>query len=314
VNFFVYAPPRDEPIALDSPDDDTIDRYVPILVVAAHKILETTTPSFPLFASQVLEAAQRPDVDLSQLAGYISRDALIATQVLKIANSAHYSRGIPVTELRDAIARLGLSEVASIAAITSVQAMVNPAAQEAFADYPKIWENLWTHSIGCSIGAGWLAAALGSTQVPVAFMGGLLHGIGKMVGIQAMGQLIRSGQIPKLDEKQAAALLDRAYVDIGTYTAELCKYPEGILQICREHQKVPQSGEPYRRERLIVSITSVLDDVVGGVRISDAWLDLGIQCARTLRLDQAYLGALAERVKTARKTASTIMDISRRAA
>jgi HD-like signal output (HDOD) protein len=302
-----FMPPND---VAETPEQSTqvdLEPLVTMVMNAADWLLEATPPAFPFFASQVLEAAQRPDIDIAQLANLISRDGMMATQVLKVANSTHYARGSEVIDLHDAITRLGLHEVASLAAITSTEAMVNPAARRAADDYPALWRSIWSHSVSASVGGAWLAMTLGGANVPAVFMGGLLHSVGKLVGLQALGHLIHSGKIPRLDARDARRLLSRVYVEIGSQTARVSHYPEAIRVICDEHRKEPWPDEPFRRERCMVTLVCTLDHVMSGVPVSDAFVDVGTRCATQLRLDHNNVASLAERLQAAHKMTNGLL-------
>jgi len=290
---------------LERPAPPAVEALVSQVRQVAQLILSGTPSSFPWFAVQVLNAVDRPDMDATRLAEIISRDALIAAQVLRTANSAHYSRGISTTDLREAIARLGLVEVADITAIASAQALVRPASRDS-SDYLALSADLWTHSIVTSMAAGWLARHLGGAHAPVVFMGGLLHDVGKILSLQAVERGIRERRIPRLSLSHTRQLIDLTHVDVGVQMAAACRFPDSILAICRDHHQ-PTVGQPFERELHVCVLADVLDDLIAGANVSTPDLANAVGGARALRMDQAYVDAFAREVAGARAKAAAVL-------
>jgi diguanylate cyclase (GGDEF)-like protein len=72
-------------------------------------------PSPPAIAQQIIALAGDPDIDISQVAAAISRDPGIAAKLLRVANSALYSRQRKSTNLRQALIVLGLHGATTLA-------------------------------------------------------------------------------------------------------------------------------------------------------------------------------------------------------
>jgi HD-like signal output (HDOD) protein len=303
-----FAPQRDETTPEPSRmDDAALTELARSVFKGVQKIVNTTPPSFPWFASQVIEAAENPRTDTRDLARLISSDALIASQVLRVANSARYAGESRVVNLPSAIARLGLVEVGKIAFVTSAQAILSPASQQAFEDFPNLWRLLWYHSISTSLSAGWLAARVGGMEESTVFLGGLLHDVGKMFGLQAIGTATREGWLPKLSPADTGRLLEMTHVQIGEQVAEICKYPAPIFAICRDHHPRVLPIDPRRRDLAAVILTAHFHDLVAGARVDEACMTAAVSCAQTLGLDQPLLRVLATQVAENQAKAQAIM-------
>src|ERR1700693_3572027 len=72
-------------------------------------------PSPPAIAQQIIALAGDPHVDISQVAAVISRDPGLAVKLLRVANSALYSRHRKSTNLRQALVVLGLHGATTLA-------------------------------------------------------------------------------------------------------------------------------------------------------------------------------------------------------
>src|SRR5688500_440114 len=71
-------------------------------------------PSLPSIAIQVLDLAQRPEADISEIARVISKDPALATKILRTVNSSFYGRSQHVSTVSHALVILGLQSVKTL--------------------------------------------------------------------------------------------------------------------------------------------------------------------------------------------------------
>ncbi|MFQ6370177.1 HDOD domain-containing protein [Shewanella sp. YIC-542] len=91
------------------------------LLVSLLKKLKYDTlvlPTLPEVAIQVQEVMGRPNSSLRQIADVIGKDAAISARLIKVANSAFYSRGVPAENINQAVTRIGLTQIKTI--VTSI--------------------------------------------------------------------------------------------------------------------------------------------------------------------------------------------------
>ena len=67
-----------------------------------------TLPSLPAIAIEVLNLAQRDEVDIAEIARTISRDPALSGKILRTVNSSFYGRSQSVSNLSQALVILGL--------------------------------------------------------------------------------------------------------------------------------------------------------------------------------------------------------------
>jgi diguanylate cyclase (GGDEF)-like protein len=72
-------------------------------------------PSPPAITQQIIALAGDPEIDISQVAAAIGRDPSLAAKLLRVANSALYSRQRKSTNLRQALIVLGLHGATTLA-------------------------------------------------------------------------------------------------------------------------------------------------------------------------------------------------------
>lgn len=64
-------------------------------------------PPMPGTAAQVMQLCQQEDTDAAKLSAVIHGDPTIASNVLRVANSAAYMGQVPCSSLQQAVSRLG---------------------------------------------------------------------------------------------------------------------------------------------------------------------------------------------------------------
>ena len=75
-------------------------------------------PSSAKLIDALYSVISKPDVDIDQVIRLVSLDIAITSRLLRMANSASYSRGESVTNLNQALAWLGAFQAYRVACIT----------------------------------------------------------------------------------------------------------------------------------------------------------------------------------------------------
>ncbi|WP_404340946.1 HDOD domain-containing protein [Pseudoalteromonas mariniglutinosa] len=78
-------------------------------------------PTLPEVAVRVRQAADNPDVNLMQMADVISHDPALSARMIKVANSAFMGRAVKVTNLNQAVTRIGLRQIKNIATAMAME-------------------------------------------------------------------------------------------------------------------------------------------------------------------------------------------------
>src|SRR5215207_3796202 len=73
-----------------------------------------TLPSLPSIAVQVLDLAQRANVDIAEIARIISKDPALSGKILRTVNSSFYGRSQHVSTISHALVILGLQSVKTL--------------------------------------------------------------------------------------------------------------------------------------------------------------------------------------------------------
>lgn len=132
--------------------------------------------SIPDIAFQISDLLDDDNSSAWDIGRLIEQDPALSTALLRIANSALYNGGIPVTAIDRAVTLVGSREVRDIS--------FGVCTSTAFKDIPIdliSMEDFWRHSLSCAAAAKAIGQALSLRCKDSLFMAGLLHDIGRLV-------------------------------------------------------------------------------------------------------------------------------------
>lgn len=142
---------------------------------AWERTLDATTSMIPALAVEIARIAQDPDVSALRLTQVISKDPIMAANVVRLANSAFSASSTTITSLSDAVVRVGTRAVRQLVTASAITSSLrNPKIYGAAA------RDMVDHAIGTAYLA-WLVADRVDDDPDTAFLCGLLHDIGKFV-------------------------------------------------------------------------------------------------------------------------------------
>src|SRR5580704_11899888 len=139
-------------------------------------------PSLPSIAMQVLDLAQKADVDIAEIARIISKDPALSGKILRTVNSSFYGRSQHVSTISHALVILGLQSVKTL--VLGFSLVTNLAKSKS-----KGFKHLtyWRRSIYSATAARTIAIKINLVQQEEAFLASLLQDIGMLVLDQVVG-------------------------------------------------------------------------------------------------------------------------------
>lgn len=160
---------------------DAVDR-----VLSLHGILDSERirelvgkvdrlPPAPRLYLRLTQALEDPDSDAGQIAKLVGQDPALAAKVLQLCNSALFSPGRSVTDIRSAVTRLGLRALRTIALAAEVFSRPGAGAGDAEALQRKA---LLASTLAMRLLPHRAAADMAGTAALLADVGLLLPGLG----------------------------------------------------------------------------------------------------------------------------------------
>jgi len=247
--------------------------------------------SFPSIALKILDLIRDPKVDAAALARTIELDAALSSGVLVLANSAVF-RGVEKVEtLRAAVTRLGLGEVARIAAALSTRSLYRGVRTE-FELFGPTWNRLFYHAATVARAGAELARMRKLGDPDRVFLGGMLHDVGKSMALRSMAALLLEDRVPQHDPSSVDRILHHVHVVIGAEAHREWGLPPGLAAIAEWHHLPDIAAGPEQAELHVVRLTSALELARTMPAVSPTAPAEAMSSARALGFGPPRLGAL----------------------
>lgn len=200
-------------------------------------------PAFNATALRIQKEVAEEEPDFNLIEKLIVSDQSLTGEVLRVSNSSFYKGLTQVATIRDAIIRLGIKEVSNIVSMVALQhnfQSKNPVLH-------KIMSKLWRHSVGCAIGANWLARQTGLQALAhEAFIAGLLHDVGKLYVLKVVDSMKASGEIENLPSDTVLyEVMQQLHTDYGYSLMEHWNLPEKYSRVARNHHSAELDGSNF---------------------------------------------------------------------
>jgi len=128
----------------------------------------------PENAARILNILGRPNFSYSELVALVKRSPSLTGEILKVANSTVYSRGLPIADLSLALPRIPLPVIKSMLLLDTSRTTLST-----FPALHDILTGMVQHSL-CVANTAMLLAGLYHPDANTAFVAGLLHDVGKI--------------------------------------------------------------------------------------------------------------------------------------
>lgn len=218
--------------------------------------------SFPQFVVETLRKLNDPTSSASDVAASLSRDEGLVLRTLKLANSAAYGMSRNISDISEAIALLGYKNISNIVLAATVYSVMD----KGLSGYALDRGELWRHSLTAAYAARYIAQATRRVPPEEAYVGGLLHDIGKVVlndyvrfGYGIIVKLVEEEHIPFTEAEQRVLGFDHAMV--GSLLVERWELPEACQYSTLLHHKPNELGQEHAEYQAVVDVVSVANSM-----------------------------------------------------
>jgi putative nucleotidyltransferase with HDIG domain len=214
-----------------------------------------SVPMLPTLAQQVIEVTADPDLSVGRLSTIVSKDQVLASRVLGLANSAYSAPMQPISTIPEAVVRLGTNAIRNVVITVCYTSRLHDPAT-----YGARGRALVDHGIGTAYLAR-LVADRCHASPDEAFLCGLLHDVGKLVVLKAAFDHRRKTGT-SVAEPELAAAIETAHAELGALALRQWRLPETLDEPVRYHHRYLHA-RTYPREAAITYCANLLSHRYG---------------------------------------------------
>lgn len=204
-------------------------------------------PTLPTVVERINARIANPSTNAADIGKLIEQDQVLTSRVLRLVNSSYYGFPRQIKSIQHAVVILGFSKIKTLVLSASVFNLIKQRDRGGL-DVSRFWQ----HSLGAAIASKVVAEtfALGH-GADDAFIGGLLHDIGKIILDQSQPALY-APVIRRAKEKgillleSEDAVMGVTHSQVGEWVMEKWRFPPAIINMVGKHHIPTASTE--RRE------------------------------------------------------------------
>ncbi|HRV16169.1 MAG TPA: HDOD domain-containing protein [Spirochaetota bacterium] len=252
-------------------------------------------PSLPDVVSKIINMVNDPDVSFKHVADEIAKDQAITANILKLCNSAYFSKGKEISSIDRAIVILGLKEVKDIVVLATTKSVLN----RVIVGYDLARGELWKHGVAVAMLAKKIATECNQkTIADIAFTGGIIHDVGKTVlalFVQSTFKDILNTVTEKSITFQEAekVVMGFDHQQIGEQVAIKWKFPMVLQSIVRYHHEPMNAPDDHKMIVSIVHVANTLCLMAGiGIGSDGLYHELNYDAIKLLSLKDSELEKL----------------------
>jgi HD-like signal output (HDOD) protein len=197
--------------------------------------IRNLNPSVGIFA-QVRKLITSPDVPLDEVEDIIKLDTALTANIIRLSNSALRGGSIQIGSLKDAMTRVGLAEVNRFLSLSISKSVLYRRLEH----YQISAYDYWSESVSTAILMELLSQRTKGDKSE-AYTIGMLHGVGKLVINQVLGDLGMSVQMGAMIgvEKWEVKSIGFTYPAAGALLLKAWGLPQMICDTI-EYQSAPE--------------------------------------------------------------------------
>lgn len=193
---------------------------------------ELKLPVFSEVAMKLQRLIHSDQATIEEVERVIQSDQSLAAEVLRAANSSFFGGLTQTQTIRPALVRLGFSQVLQIVVLVTERAkyrMRSPLIAERA-------QELWWHSVATAMAAQWLARRMHHAKLAEeAFLGGLIHDIGKLAILTAFDRVLADKDTPAPSQALLQEIVETRHCSAGEVLLRAWKIPEVYVRVVAGH-------------------------------------------------------------------------------
>lgn len=229
--------------------------------VILKKLGNTAIPSMPKNAQRAFELSADPTAQATDFVEIIEADDALSSRIIRVANSVVFGRKEPAESIEQAVINIGNEELRNFIGATSLSDLFpsrHPARQQ-----------FWQNDLATAIISKELAKRFVVGKEGIAFLGGLLHDIGKLLMLQRTGApydnvLFQVRSKGASFEDAEVETFNFHHGEVGQMVAQHWRFSEDLVSIIAHHHCLhSENGGPDRSLANIIGVADVYAHSLG---------------------------------------------------
>ncbi|MCX7988929.1 MAG: HDOD domain-containing protein [Thermodesulfovibrio sp.] len=220
-------------------------------------------PTLSHSAERILRLTNSELTHLDELINIIENDPPILSKVLSLANIICLGYSGPITNLKDALFKIGFNNLKNVALSISIFSLFKVSGQR-----EKTYKRLFKHSVATGIISKYIAEEFLDIRDESSFTAGILHDLGLFAlhhlyyeAFLKIENLVITGKNITEAENE---VIDLDHSIIGKWLAEWWGLPEEIGEVILYHHEDPgKLDNKYRRNIALIHLANYVAEKIG---------------------------------------------------
>jgi putative nucleotidyltransferase with HDIG domain len=255
----------------------------------------------PTSVTRILNALDEPNNAAGMISDLIGLDQALAASVLQMANSAGMGFNSVCSNITDAVMRLGFKRVK----ILVLGAASSGPLTRRLNGYRLGAGELWNHAVATAVTAQWISQFLHYSDTEEAYVGGLLHDMGKLILDQYMNvdymkivELMKNYNLALWQVEEKLLGIDHSMV--GSLMAQKWNFPLPLVDAIRYHH-APSLARSKQKLGAIINIANALSKDERALQNDPNGANVHPESLQILNIDEVQLQRMKDLVKRNRE-------------
>ncbi len=215
----------------------------------------TELGSLPEVTARIVEVIEDPRATARQVHDVVRADPALAAKILKIVNSSFYGLPSQIASLERAIVMLGLSALKNLALAASLLKLMK--TEDLGGGFKA--RDLWKHCVAVAVAARQIAQAGRAAPADEAFLAGLMHDLGLIIGQQLFPAKIaevvtRCAATPQSFCACETTMIGADHGTLGAALAAKWKFPVGLRNAIGYHHDPAALQPEHQRLATVIYV------------------------------------------------------------
>lgn len=224
-------------------------------------------PVLPWLAVQAIKISEDPDCSINEFVSLIERDVSLLSGSLSFANSALYSGGKPISNVRQAVIRLGMRTCRNLILTSCISSLMGRMSMK----QEWIRESLARHGYVTAAVCYALNQRLQLGYDGEEFTAGLVHDIGRTILVACYSDEFQEFDALTFEESSSTvdhefSVIGTSHTEVGAYVAAKSGLPPVLIEVIRFHH-APDHATGDRR---LVALVAAADDIANHLQRFDS--------------------------------------------